>query len=35
MRFAITDLAYKGEVQLKIPNIPDGKDADEYSTRAS
>ena len=27
---AIADLAYKGEVQLKILNIPDGKDADEY-----
>ncbi|MCC5634463.1 DNA primase [Nostoc sp. CHAB 5844] len=26
----IADLAYKGEVQLKILNIPDGKDADEY-----
>ncbi|MEM7554446.1 MAG: DNA primase [Cyanobacteria bacterium P01_A01_bin.84] len=27
---AVADLAYKGEVQLKILNIPDGKDADEY-----
>ncbi len=26
----VADLAYKGEVQLKILNIPDGKDADEY-----
>ncbi|MDB9374615.1 DNA primase [Nodularia sphaerocarpa] len=26
----IAALAYKGEVQLKIVNIPDGKDADEY-----
>ncbi|MEA5581338.1 DNA primase [Nodularia harveyana UHCC-0300] len=26
----IATLAYKGEVQLKIVNIPDGKDADEY-----
>jgi DNA primase len=26
----IADLAYKGEIQLKILNIPDGKDADEY-----
>lgn len=26
----IADLAYRGEVQLKILNIPDGKDADEY-----
>jgi DNA primase len=26
----IANLAYKGEVQLKILNIPDGKDADEY-----
>lgn len=26
----IAALAYKGEVQLKILNIPDGKDADEY-----
>jgi DNA primase len=26
----ISDLAYKGEVNLKILNIPDGKDADEY-----
>ncbi|MBD2777251.1 DNA primase [Iningainema tapete] len=26
----IAQLAYKGEVQLKILNIPDGKDADEY-----
>ncbi|MEA5620311.1 DNA primase [Cronbergia sp. UHCC 0137] len=26
----LTSLAYKGEVQLKILNIPDGKDADEY-----
>ncbi|MBD2451024.1 DNA primase [Nostoc sp. FACHB-152] len=26
----IADLAYKGEVQIKILNIPDGKDADEY-----
>ena len=26
----VADLAYKGEVQLKIVNIPDGKDADEY-----
>lgn len=26
----IASLAYKGEVQLKILNIPDGKDADEY-----
>ena len=26
----IANLAYKGEVKLKILNIPDGKDADEY-----
>ncbi|WP_088242668.1 DNA primase [Calothrix rhizosoleniae] len=26
----IAELAYKGEVKLKILNIPDGKDADEY-----
>ncbi|QOV21922.1 DNA primase [Anabaenopsis elenkinii] len=26
----IAALAYKGEMQLKILNIPDGKDADEY-----
>ncbi len=26
----ISDLAYQGEVNLKILNIPDGKDADEY-----
>ncbi|MEA5593587.1 DNA primase [Rivularia sp. UHCC 0363] len=26
----VAELAYKGEVQLKILNIPDGKDADEY-----
>jgi len=26
----IADLAYQGEVQLKILNLPDGKDADEY-----
>jgi len=26
----VADLAYKGEVKLKIINIPDGKDADEY-----
>jgi DNA primase len=26
----IAELAYKGEVQLKILNIPEGKDADEY-----
>ncbi|MEO1431347.1 MAG: DNA primase [Cyanobacteria bacterium J06633_8] len=26
----VADLAYQGEVQLKILNIPDGKDADEY-----
>ncbi|MEB3217078.1 MAG: DNA primase [Nostocales cyanobacterium 94392] len=26
----VADLAYKGEVHLKILNIPDGKDADEY-----
>ncbi|HLP90848.1 MAG TPA: DNA primase [Nostocaceae cyanobacterium] len=26
----IATLAYQGEVQLKILNIPDGKDADEY-----
>ncbi|AKG21708.1 DNA primase [Calothrix sp. 336/3] len=26
----ISQLAYQGEVQLKILNIPDGKDADEY-----
>jgi DNA primase len=26
----IADLAYKGEVQLKILTLPDGKDADEY-----
>ncbi|NEP75704.1 MAG: DNA primase [Okeania sp. SIO2G4] len=26
----IENLAYKGEVQLRILNIPDGKDADEY-----
>jgi DNA primase len=27
---AIADLAYRGEVQLKILGIPDGKDADEF-----
>ena len=26
----IADLAYRGEVQLRILNIPDGKDADEF-----
>lgn len=26
----IAELAYKGEVQLKVLNIPNGKDADEY-----
>ncbi|MDZ7963761.1 MAG: DNA primase [Nostoc sp. DedSLP03] len=26
----IAELAYNGEVQLKILNLPDGKDADEY-----
>ncbi|MBW4682694.1 MAG: DNA primase [Microcoleus vaginatus WJT46-NPBG5] len=26
----ISDLAYRGEVQLRILNIPDGKDADEF-----
>ncbi|MBO3461088.1 DNA primase [Aetokthonos hydrillicola Thurmond2011] len=26
----VAELAYKGEVQLKILNLPDGKDADEY-----
>jgi DNA primase len=26
----VADLAYKGEVQLRILNIPDGKDPDEY-----
>ncbi|WP_017654490.1 DNA primase [Fortiea contorta] len=26
----IANLAYNGEIQLKILNIPDGKDADEY-----
>ncbi|MEA5512542.1 DNA primase [Nodularia sp. UHCC 0506] len=26
----IAELAYKGEVQLKILNVPDGKDADEF-----
>jgi len=26
----IADLAYRGEVQLKILGLPDGKDADEY-----
>lgn len=26
----IADLAYRGEVQLRILNLPDGKDADEY-----
>jgi DNA primase len=26
----IAELAYQGEVQLKILNLPDGKDADEY-----
>ncbi|HEY9845856.1 MAG TPA: DNA primase, partial [Candidatus Caenarcaniphilales bacterium] len=26
----IQDLAYRGEVQLRILNIPDGKDADEF-----
>ncbi len=26
----IAELAYKGEVRLKILNLPDGKDADEY-----
>jgi DNA primase len=26
----IAELAYKGEVQLKILNLPNGKDADEY-----
>lgn len=27
---AIADLAYSGQVQLKILNLPNGKDADEY-----
>ncbi|MEC4813094.1 MAG: DNA primase [Scytonema sp. PMC 1069.18] len=27
---SISDLTYSGEVQLKILNLPDGKDADEY-----
>lgn len=26
----IADLAYKGQIQLRILNIPDGKDADEF-----
>ncbi len=26
----LTNLAYRGEVQLRILNLPDGKDADEY-----
>ncbi|AFZ03403.1 DNA primase [Calothrix sp. PCC 6303] len=26
----VADLAYKGELQLKILNMPDGKDADEF-----
>jgi DNA primase len=28
----IADLAYKGQVQLRILNLPDGKDADEFLT---
>ncbi|GAB1539494.1 DNA primase [Scytonema sp. NUACC21] len=31
----IAELAYTGEVQLKILNIPDGKDADEYLLKSS
>lgn len=31
----IAELAYKGEVQLKILNLPDGKDADEYLHKRS
>ncbi|GET38196.1 DNA primase [Microseira wollei] len=31
----IADLAYAGEVQLRILNIPDGKDADEFLNSSS
>ena len=31
----IADLAYTGEVQLRILNIPDGKDADEFINSSS
>lgn len=31
----IADLAYRGEVQLRILNIPDGKDADEFLKSSS
>jgi DNA primase len=31
----IATLAYSGEVQLRILNIPDGKDADEYLLKSS
>ncbi|MCC5599214.1 DNA primase [Nostoc favosum] len=31
----IAELAYKGEVQLKVLNLPDGKDADEYLHKRS
>lgn len=27
---AVQDLAYRGEVQLRVLNLPDGKDADEF-----
>jgi len=30
----IADLAYKGQVQLRILNLPDGKDADEFLTHS-
>lgn len=31
----LTNLVYKGEIQLKILNLPDGKDADEYLKNSS
>ena len=30
----VADLAYKGQVQLRILNLPDGKDADEFLTKS-
>ncbi|MEM8604625.1 MAG: toprim domain-containing protein, partial [Cyanobacteria bacterium P01_H01_bin.121] len=32
---AVADLAYQGQVQLRVLNLPGGKDADEYLQRAS
>ncbi|MCP2731601.1 DNA primase [Limnofasciculus baicalensis] len=31
----IADLAYKGQVKLRVLNLPDGKDADEFLSHAS